>query len=360
LGELLFIGLGLQDELGMSLRGQEEARDCDILLSEFYTSPMPGLSRERLEKVVGKSVQVLTRRDVEENAETMILVRARTMRIGFLVPGDPMVATTHIDLRLRAIKAGIKTRIIHASSVASAAAGVSGLQSYKFGKTVSVPASWIGEFPESIYTAIRNNRKLGLHTLVLLEVNVENMTYISIPAALKQLLTLSKHQPDNVITPETLAIGISRLEAPDAMIKAGTISEIMQTDFGGPPYTIIFPGELHFVEAEALHLLCGAPKELPGASGHRSELSEDPTERASKYITTFSKAEKELVPVKEDTLVKSRNIRRVSDAMERYLKDAEHYLTHSKPSTSLAAIAYAEGLLDALKFLELTEAKPLQ
>jgi len=51
------------------------------------------------------------------------------------------------------------------------------------------------------------------------------------------------------------------------------------------------------------------------------------------------------------------NIRRVADAVERYLQDAEHYLNEGRPSTSLASVAYAEGLLDALVFLELTTAE---
>jgi hypothetical protein len=38
------------------------------------------------------------------------------------------------------------------------------------------------------------------------------------------------------------------------------------------------------------------------------------------------------------------------------LKDARFYLDNGKPTTSLASIAYAEGLLDALKFLNLTKA----
>jgi diphthine synthase len=262
LGELVFIGLGLHDEKGLSLRGQAEAKSCDLLISEFYTSTMPSLDLKNLRKLVSKDVHVLSRRDVEEDAQARILSPAKTKKVGFLVPGDPLVATTHVDLRLRAHKAGIKTRIIHASSIASAAAGVTGLQSYKFGRTVTVPSSWLGEFPESIYNGIRNNLSLGLHTLVLLEIDVENKTYISIPMALKHLLALSEHQPNSVVTPQTLVVGISRLEAPDMTLKAGTVSGIMQVDFGGPPYTIIFPGQLHFVEAEALHLLCGAPKEL--------------------------------------------------------------------------------------------------
>lgn len=262
MGELVFIGLGLHDEFGLSLRGQEEARSCDLLFSELYTSVMPGLHLDNLKNLVGKDVDVLSRKQVEEDAEDVILSKARTGKVGFLVPGDPMVATTHVDLRIRACKAGIKTQIVHAASVASAAAGVTGLQSYKFGRTVTIPASWQGEFPESIYTGIKNNLVSGLHSLALLEIDAENKKYISIPLALKQLLTFSEYRSENVIRSDTLVVGLARLEAPDMIAKAGTVSETMQVNFGEPPYAMIFPAHLHFVEAEGLHLFCGAPKEL--------------------------------------------------------------------------------------------------
>jgi diphthine synthase len=261
LGELIFIGLGLQDESGMSLRGQREAKLCDHLFAEFYTSVMPGLDLENLGKLVGKPVQVLSRSDVEENPEQAILSMAKAHKVAFLVPGDPMVATTHVDLRLRASKAGIGTRLIHAASVESAAAGATGLQSYKFGRTVTIPASWQGEFPESIHYAIKRNFSADLHSLVLLEVDVENRRQISIPQGLEQLLALSRRKSDKTIAPETLAIGISRLESPDMVLKAGTVSELRRVDFGAPPYALIFPAQLHFVEAEALELFCGARKE---------------------------------------------------------------------------------------------------
>jgi len=219
---------------------------------------MPKLDLANLRRLVGKDVQVLSRKEVEEDAEDTILSKAKDKKVGFLVPGDPMVATTHVDLRLRAHKAGIKTHIIHAASVVSAAAGVTGLQSYKFGRTVTVPASWHGTFPESVCVTIKNNLVSGLHSLVLLEIDVENNTYISIPAALKQLLGVS----ENLIRPETLVVGVARIEALDMVVRAGTVSEVMRTDFGGPPYVLIFPGQLHFVEAEALQLFCGASKEL--------------------------------------------------------------------------------------------------
>ncbi len=261
-GDLIFIGLGLHDEFGLSLRGQAEAKSCNLLFAEFYTNPMPRLDMGYLSGLVGKQVTVLSRSQVEENAEEVILAKAAAGKVGFLVPGDPMVATTHVELRLRAHKAGIRTRIIHAASVVSAAAGVTGLQSYKFGRTVTIPVSWQGEFPEGIYMGVKNNMASGLHSLVLLEVDVENKRQITIPQALTQLLDASKRRSEKTITPETLTVGLARIEAPDMKTKAGTIQELTQSDFGEPPYAMIFPGQLHFVEAEALELFCGARKGL--------------------------------------------------------------------------------------------------
>jgi FAD synthetase len=85
-----------------------------------------------------------------------------------------------------------------------------------------------------------------------------------------------------------------------------------------------------------------------------NNLSEDPSERARKYIATLEKALQQQTPLKEDRMVEAANIAKVSDAIDRYLQDARFYLDNGKPTTSLASIAYAEGLLDALKFLTLS------
>ncbi len=233
-----------------------------MLFAEFYTNPMPRLDMSYLTGLVGKQVTVLSRSQIEENAQEVILAKATTGKVGFLVPGDPMIATTHLDLRIRAHKAGIRTKIIHAASIMSAAAGVTGLQSYKFGRTVTIPVSWQGEFPESIYMGIKSNIASGLHSLVLLEVDAENKRHVTIPRALNHLLDHSRQSEDSVVTSETVAIGVARIDSPDMKIKAGTVSELVETDFGEPPYVLIVPGQLHFVEAEALQLFCGARKEL--------------------------------------------------------------------------------------------------
>ena len=260
--ELVFIGLGLQDELGISLRGLQEAKTCDYVFAELYTNPMPKLSLENLERTLGKQIRVLTRKEVEEEAEELILSKTRIGKVGFLAPGDPMVATTHVDLRLRCHRTGIKTRIIHAASVASAVAGVMGLQSYKFGRTVTIPATYDREFPESIYKAIKSNLESSLHTLILLEIDVEHKRHITIPQALNQLIDYAQRTPDNLVTPETLVVGVARLEFDDMLLRAGTARQISQTNFGDPPYTLVIPSRLHFMEAEALQAFCGADREL--------------------------------------------------------------------------------------------------
>ena len=87
-------------------------------------------------------------------------------------------------------------------------------------------------------------------------------------------------------------------------------------------------------------------------------VSENPAERAERYIQSFESALQKNRVVIVDSSVKTASIRTVSDALQRYWKDAKYYLENQKPTTSLASIAYAEGLLDALVYLGLT--KPLE
>ncbi|GAH94533.1 unnamed protein product, partial [marine sediment metagenome] len=162
---LVFIGLGLHGE-GISLQGLREAQRADVLYAELYTSLVPSFNLKKLEREIGKLIQVVGREAVEQHPDE-ILETAKIRKVVFLVPGDPMVATTHVDLRLRAAKAGIETKVVHAASIASAAAGLAGLQSYKFGRTATVP---FPDNPSQVpYEMLVENSKRGLHTLLLLD-----------------------------------------------------------------------------------------------------------------------------------------------------------------------------------------------
>src|SRR6266851_6423923 len=136
---LTFIGLGLNDEKGMTLEGLEESRHADSVFGEFYTNIMPNLDLHRLEREIGKKVEVLNRAELEDEGGERLLEAASKEKVAFLVPGDPLIATTHISLRLSLTRMGIASRVVHAPSIVSAVCGATGLQSYKFGKSITVP-----------------------------------------------------------------------------------------------------------------------------------------------------------------------------------------------------------------------------
>jgi len=260
MGELVFVGLGLHDEGSISLSGVEVARGADEVFAEFYTSLMPGLSLPRLEKLIQKKVVVISRRDLEEENGEKILESARKGRAVLLVPGDPLIATTHVDLRIRAESQGVKTRVVHGASVVSAVIGLSGLQNYKFGRSVTIPFSEAGSVAETPYRVILENKKIGLHTLCFLDIRVEEKKHMTLKEGLQALLTIEKTRKKQVVTSDTLAVGIARAGSKTPVVKADRVENLVDFDFGAPPHTLIFLGRLHFMEAEALITLAKAPE----------------------------------------------------------------------------------------------------
>ena len=262
MGELVFVGLGLYDEKDVSLRGLEEIRKADAVFAEFYTSLMPGLSVQKLERLAGKRIMVVSRRILEEEDGKPILEEAKKGKVAFLVPGDPLIATTHVDLRISAERQGIKTRVVHGPSIVSAVMGLSGLQNYKYGRSVTIPFPEGGSISETPYRVIMENRMMGLHTLCYLDIKAEEQRYMTIKEGLQSLLDMEKRKRGHVITLSTLVLGIARAGSHNPTVKAGYVGDVMNHNFGPPPHIIIFPAKLHFMEAEALITLAGAPEQI--------------------------------------------------------------------------------------------------
>ena len=260
--ELTFIGLGLNSEKNMSILGLEEAKKADMVFMELYTSLMPELDLKRLEKLIGKHVNMIVRRDLEEDSGKRILESAHKGKTVFLVPGDPLIATTHVDLRIRAEKQGITTRIVHGASIVSAVIGLSGLQNYKFGRSVTIPLSDTDLPDATPYNVIGENQKVGLHTLCFLDIRDEEKRYLTIGDALNVLFTLENDKQEHVIRDNTLTVGIARAGSDSPAVKADYVMQLQKFDFGKPPHTLIFPGKLHFMEAEALVTLAKAPQAI--------------------------------------------------------------------------------------------------
>lgn len=249
---LIFIGLGLNDEKGMTLEGLEESRKADSVFGEFYTNIMPNLDLKRLEKKIGKKVEVLNRAELEEEGGRRLLKAASNESVAFLVPGDPLIATTHISVRLSLAKMGIASRVIHAPSIVSAVCGATGLQSYKFGKSITVPRDQ--PLPRSVLDTISDNNDRGLHTLVLLDVQVGKNSQMTIRDAVAKMTTADPRLEAR------LAVGVARLGSRDEKVKASNMNSLIEEDFGNGPHSLVVAGRLHFMEAEALEVLCGASK----------------------------------------------------------------------------------------------------
>jgi diphthine synthase len=260
LKELVFVGLGLHDEQGISLQGIEETRTADHAFMELYTSILPCFSTKRFEEIVNKQVHIVSRRNLEEENGALILNAAEKGKTVFLIPGDPFIATTHVALRIEAEKRGVKTRIVHGASVMSAIIGLSGLHNYKFGKTVTIP--FPENFSETPYNVIAQNKQRGLHTLCLLDIKAENKCFLSISEALNLLLGIEQKRGEGVTTLDTVAVGVARAGSAAPTLKAGFVKDLVKCDFGEPPQSLIFPGDLHFMEAEALVAFAEAPAQL--------------------------------------------------------------------------------------------------
>ena len=257
---LVFIGLGINDERDITLKGIEAARNCDTVFSEFYTAALMGSSPERLEEAIGREIIRLNREEVEGG--TAILERAKTERVALLTAGDPMAATTHSDLRLRAEREGIPTEVINGISILVAAPSALGLQHYKFGRTTTIPFIEEGYFPTSPYEAIVKNFEAGMHTLVLLDIHADEGRYLTADEAMKTLLLMEEKAGGNFFKEHPLVCGLGRVGSEEGMIKCGDIHSMKEEDFGPPLHCIIVPGPLHYMEKESLAAFGGAPEKL--------------------------------------------------------------------------------------------------
>jgi len=249
---LNFVGLGLNDELDITLRGLDIVKNCDVIYLEYYTS-MLNCNVSCLENLFQKKIIIADRNLVENKAEQTILNDAKDKEVAFLVVGDIFGATTHTDLRLRAHKLGIKSRFIHNASIMNAVS-VTGLELYKFGKTTSIVFPEPGFEPQTPYDVIKKNKKHDLHTLCLLDIKADKEKYMTVNEALKNLLNIEDKRKESIITPDTLVLGCARIGSSDPIIKFGKVSKLLDEDFGEPLHCLIIPGKLHFIEEEVLEI----------------------------------------------------------------------------------------------------------
>ncbi|MCX8173597.1 MAG: diphthine synthase [Thermoplasmata archaeon] len=251
---LTFVGLGLYDELDISIKGLEAVRNADAVFAEFYTSVLAGTTVAKLEELYGKKVALLKREDLEQRFEGLLAV-AKEKKVVLLCAGDPMTATTHAFLKNEATRQGIKTEIVHGASIYTAAPAILGLHIYKFGRSVSLPRPEEGFFPTSPYYGILKNRENGLHTLILLDIKAEQNYLMRANEGMQILLDMEARERKGLFSQNIKICVVARAGSPDGIAAWGEISKLVQMNFGKPPHVLVLPGELHFTEMESLSLI---------------------------------------------------------------------------------------------------------
>jgi diphthine synthase len=194
-----------------------------------------------------------------ESYSDQILHNAQTEDVAFLVVGDPYGATTHTDLVIRARELEIPVQSIPNASIMSAI-GAAGLQLYNYGQTVSMVFFTDSWKPLSFYDRVAENRKIGLHTLVLLDIKVkeqslENMArgrliyepprYMTVSQCCEQLLEAEEMKGEGAYGPDSLAVGAARVGGTSEKFVSGTLKQLAeQADeiLGGPLHSVVLLG----------------------------------------------------------------------------------------------------------------------
>ena len=242
----------------------EVLREADKVYIDSYTSIAPGLDPDTVSRLAPRAEVVAADRAMLEEKQSVIIEEARERNIVVLVPGDPMLATTHVTLRIEAVKRGVPVELIHGLSGLQAVVSFTGLQVYRFGRTVTLvyPEPDKGFKPYSTVEYIWDNLRRNLHTLVLLDLRLDQGRAMTIREAVPILLELeeelSREEGVEPMIAEGILVGVARAGTREAKCTAGAPEKVAAAEYPPPPHSLIVTApRLHPVEEEALRAFCG-------------------------------------------------------------------------------------------------------
>ena len=335
---LWFIGLGISGAKSLPIEAKEILSKADMVYLEQFTSPIGKSDLLKIKKMISGEFKPAKRWLVEDGTE--ILKNAKRKKVVLLSYGDPYIATTHIELRTRAIQEKIKTYSIHASSSLTSMIGECGLHFYKVGRIATIMSEM--KSLTTPYYVIYKNVIEGNHTVLLLEYNQDQNFFLDPKDALLGLLDVEKGQKRKVVESSTYAVIASRIGFRDQTIISGKISSLIEKNFGNPPHTVIITGRLHFTESDALKIL--------------GYCIDEPTDNSERTVKISSQMLKKYVPMVRDALEEIRPLYKnekefqvILENAELYIRDAEKFLEDGQDEVSILSIGYADGLVDALR-----------
>ena len=256
---LWLIGIGPGDLGHMTERAKSIAKGCSKRYLEGYTAVLPKDQEGLLEAEVG-TWERLMRPSVEDPGS--LLDEARDKPVALMVVGDPMQATTHIDLEARCMEQGVSFEVVPGMSATSLAVSLSGLQSYKFGRQVTLPYPYGQYLATSPLEMINANRNSGLHTLVLLDLDPTGMgfdlpTPMSPEQAVSVLERMAKRAQESEAREgidadvrEWEGILLSDIGTSSQRVSSGSLDELSAIE-GGYVHTIVIPSNMSDNEKDA-------------------------------------------------------------------------------------------------------------
>ena len=343
---LWFVGLGISGFKSIPIEALDVLSKADIVYLEQFTSPIGKSDLDKIKDATKGEFKLAKRWLVEDGSE--ILKNAKKKKVVLLAYGDPYIATTHIELRERAIKEKIKTISIHASSSLTSMIGECGLHFYKVGRIATIMSEM--KSLTTPYYVIYKNIIEGNHTVLLLEYNQDKDFFLDPKDALKGLLETEKGQIRNVISKDTYGIVASRIGFKDQTIVSGKISSLKKKDFGKPPHTVIIPGRLHFTESDALKVFGQCIDEPFDNSEKTKKIS---IQMMEKYVPMVREALEEIEPHYKG----QKEYQVILENAELYIQDAEKFLEDGQDEVAILSIGYADGLVDALRLAKGLEPK---
>ncbi|NPA05427.1 MAG: diphthine synthase [Crenarchaeota archaeon] len=253
---LYIVGLGPSPAY-LSLRAISVLSRASRIYVDSYTSIGFGDVLQLVRGLAGPGVVVapVERRVLEEGA-ARIIEEARSSDVAVAVVGDPLTATTHNALRLEAMRKGVRVEVVPAVSGLQMVVAETGLSWYKFGRPVTLVRPEYGVKPYSVLDVVAENLGRGLHTLLLLDLRLDEGYMMTIPEALRLLREMASEKGAVI---DAVYVGVARAGFPDSMCRASRSPGLLEEErWPPPPHSIVVASpRLHPVEEESLRRLCG-------------------------------------------------------------------------------------------------------
>jgi diphthine synthase len=353
---LWFTGIGIYGPSGLSQKALDIIANCDIIYLERFTSLVSDTEVKDLMSLPQfgtKKINPVQRWFVEDGRQ--ILAEAKSNDVVLLSYGDPMVATTFSELRLRAMEEGVKVSVVYGISGISTVISEIGLQVYKIGRVVTM----MGEKQStvSVYNTISNNLQYNCHTVILTEYRYNDDDSIFFLDPKEVILRLKKIEEDlafQIISDASFLIVASRVGTMQQKIVSGRAKSLLHLDYGDGPHTVIFPSNLHFIEKKSIAKLT---------------LNIDPpVDNIAPQDNVSVRMMKKYVPLLRCEINKIRNrdyprleskkaLLEIVENAESYIEDAINFLSQGKTELAILSIGYADGLVDCLNSMTKKGAK---